>query len=583
MSRPRPTTLPHRGGHHRRRRGAPHRLPSSRTARRGGPADRHPGAARSASSCSPSTSTPVAHPRARRAVRGHRHRRKVTQAPWARRRRRARPFTLAVTDAAGRVLGTQDVTAATTGPSPRPCPARSPPVSPSAAAHRPGAARSTRRTTATPPPTPAPPASLSPRRDRGLRVENSFVSSVGWVKPGESYPSRIIVTNPTATRSPAPRSPSPPRAAPASPRPPAPARHRRRRRRSRHLDRARRRPPAAGPPTLVLEHRAAPLDGQLPTIVWRDLSTRGRPDRRAAQRRAVTSHGPKVIPPDEIYDTARYGDRPFPVVPVQYPDRAYQADHSGDQLEKVINDPDERARPSTSTRRCRSGSSSPRAPCPRPASPPPTSTTSPGFDFTRRRPRANTCTGADLRRLPVAGRGHPALPRADHRRRLQPARQHRLLRRRRQRLGGRSARSPASARCSTSTAAAARRQDRLRRRGDRRPGDRLLRLRHRQGRRRRLLHGRLRRLRRQRRLPARRLRGCDYTDAPVRQRLAALLLAGVLLHRPGHRACPASPPTTSSRTSRAGRSGTPTTAYQTMTTDDKGDASRCSSGSVPTT
>src|SRR5688572_24300655 len=32
----------------------------------------------------------------------------------------------------------------------------------------------------------------------GLEVENSFVSAVGWVKPGESYPSRIIVRNPTA-------------------------------------------------------------------------------------------------------------------------------------------------------------------------------------------------------------------------------------------------------------------------------------------------------------------------------------------------------------------------------------------------
>ena len=32
-----------------------------------------------------------------------------------------------------------------------------------------------------------------------------------------------------------------------------------------------------------------------------------------------------MIPPGEEYDTARYGDRPFPVVPVQYRDRAYNA------------------------------------------------------------------------------------------------------------------------------------------------------------------------------------------------------------------------------------------------------------------
>ena len=29
----------------------------------------------------------------------------------------------------------------------------------------------------------------------GLTVENSFVSSVGWVKPGDTYPSRILLTN----------------------------------------------------------------------------------------------------------------------------------------------------------------------------------------------------------------------------------------------------------------------------------------------------------------------------------------------------------------------------------------------------
>lgn len=37
----------------------------------------------------------------------------------------------------------------------------------------------------------------------GLAVENSFVSSVGWVKPGETYPSRILLTNSGTTRSPA--------------------------------------------------------------------------------------------------------------------------------------------------------------------------------------------------------------------------------------------------------------------------------------------------------------------------------------------------------------------------------------------
>ena len=36
------------------------------------------------------------------------------------------------------------------------------------------------------------------------------------------------------------------------------------------------------------------------------------------------SHGPKVIPPRETFDTARYGDRPFPVVPVDCFDRKHE-------------------------------------------------------------------------------------------------------------------------------------------------------------------------------------------------------------------------------------------------------------------
>ena len=179
----------------------------------------------------------------------------------------------------------------------------------------------------------------------GLAVENSFVSSVGWVKPGETYPSRILLTNSgttpvtgvsitvtaprgstiTAARTPGGTSASPVPAGGTEtlvwtvPLVPAgstesPARV-----------------------TLVLEHRADSL-AQEPTIVWRDLSTTAKVT-RASQSTSVTSHGPKVIPPSEVYDTARYGDRPFPIVPVQYTDRKYQDTHTGGQLEKIINDP----------------------------------------------------------------------------------------------------------------------------------------------------------------------------------------------------------------------------------------------------
>ena len=53
----------------------------------------------------------------------------------------------------------------------------------------------------------------------------------------------------------------------------------------------------------------------------------------------AASHGPKVIPPNGTYETARYGDRPFPVVPAAYRDRAQLPANSGEDLVTAINDP----------------------------------------------------------------------------------------------------------------------------------------------------------------------------------------------------------------------------------------------------
>ena len=171
-------------------------------------------------------------------------------------------------------------------------------------------------------------------RATGLRLENSFVSSVGWVKPGERYPSTLTVANPTRrTLSGASVSVTAPVGTSfvsAS----GPGTHRTAARSvTWQLPPVR----AGRSVRLVLEHRAAGTRA-LPTIVWRDLSTRA--TLRAAGRTSTsTSHGPKVIPPAERFDTARYGDRPFPVVPVQYVDRAYTPDHTGEQLEEIINSP----------------------------------------------------------------------------------------------------------------------------------------------------------------------------------------------------------------------------------------------------
>ena len=51
----------------------------------------------------------------------------------------------------------------------------------------------------------------------------------------------------------------------------------------------------------------------------------------------MQSHGPKVIPPTGGYETARYGDRPFPVVPVDYANIKHTA--SAADLDAAINDP----------------------------------------------------------------------------------------------------------------------------------------------------------------------------------------------------------------------------------------------------
>ena len=181
--------------------------------------------------------------------------------------------------------------------------------------------------------TPAPPtAALSTVTIGPLRVTNSFVSAVGWVKPGETYPSRI--SSPT----------------PALPTPRHRSRSWRRRGRPSSRQRANRDPrrdrpqlvwtgrsPANDSLMLVLESQADTTSVE-PTVVWRDLSTTATVT-VGGDSEALTSHGPKVIPPGAAYDTARYGDRPFPVVPVQYTDRAYVAEHDGDELDAVINDP----------------------------------------------------------------------------------------------------------------------------------------------------------------------------------------------------------------------------------------------------
>jgi immune inhibitor A len=176
----------------------------------------------------------------------------------------------------------------------------------------------------------------------GLELVNDFTSSRGWVKPGDTYPFRVVlrnyssseVTGATVTLPPVDgmrftevRGPAGDTAAingagviewesdvPAATDPALP-----------------------GTTTLVVEGRAKSTSED-PKVVWRNLSTTATLASSAGGATS-TSHGPKVIPPDDIYATARYGDRPFPVVPVDYVDRGHTAGHDGEALAKKINDP----------------------------------------------------------------------------------------------------------------------------------------------------------------------------------------------------------------------------------------------------
>ena len=168
--------------------------------------------------------------------------------------------------------------------------------------------------------------------DGPVQIETRFVSSTGWVRPGEAYPFRVLVTN----SGPAVAETTITVAAPDgaalldADRPeavvaadvltwttPVPAGT---------VD-------APSVTALVVQAQAKTAD-QDPQIVWKDLSA-------TATNGDVTStsHGPKVIPDDPTYETARYGDRPFPVVPVAYTDRAPV--EASEDLDRKINDPAE--------------------------------------------------------------------------------------------------------------------------------------------------------------------------------------------------------------------------------------------------
>jgi M6 family metalloprotease-like protein len=316
-------------------------------------------------------------------------------------------FTLAVTDAEGSVLGTQQVTADDDGSFATTVPGTLTDSLPVGEETLQLAVRALDASYGAFEAAEAGAAPVAVRgRAKGLKIKNSFVSSVGWVKPGQKYPSRIIVTNPTTRRVAgavvtvrAPlgttfKSAVGPGARQVKPR----------------LITWRLRP--VGPKrtaTLVIESRAAGLK-TLPTLVWRDLSTKAQLTSKK-RRTTVTSHGPKVIPPAEVYDTARYGDRPFPVVPVQYSDRSYVAGHSGGDLAAVINSPKLKGSTFNLFQEMSLGQLYPNGTVPSAGIATADFDYGPGFDFQNTDPATvNTCTGVTFADSPIPAEGTPLYP-----------------------------------------------------------------------------------------------------------------------------------------------------------------------------
>lgn len=182
-----------------------------------------------------------------------------------------------------------------------------------------------------------------------LQLRASYVSSVGWVKPGDTFPFRIFVTNAmdrdatgVSVTIDAPPSVTYLDATPLASDESATVE-------SGSISWDLGTVPAAtsaGPVvrTLVVTARAATLSDD-PEVVWKDLSSHATLTYDGGPGDITSStHGPKVIPPAGGFETARYGDKPFPIVPVEYVDLERQSndqwDNDAEKLDTVVNSPE---------------------------------------------------------------------------------------------------------------------------------------------------------------------------------------------------------------------------------------------------
>ena len=171
-----------------------------------------------------------------------------------------------------------------------------------------------------------------------VALDNSFVTSVGWVKPGDTYPWRVFVRNPTAAalanaqvviQAPLTGT-SFTQATPLAGAGIASVS-------SSTITWTIGTVPSGGTVTLVAEGIAHTV-AQDPMIVWKDISNTATLTYDGAPAPLVdATHGPKVIPPLATYNTARFGDRPYVVVPVDYTDRKHDPANTGELLENKLN------------------------------------------------------------------------------------------------------------------------------------------------------------------------------------------------------------------------------------------------------
>ena len=230
-----------------------------------------------------------------------------------------------------------------------------------------------------------------------LVLENAFVSSVGWVKPGERLAFSVRWSNPKATP-----------------------------RRRRHRDRAgARRYDAVATPAWDRRHdpgRGRGRPRRRPQVFEAKADTPGRTPRSSGRtsrppRRSATGADrptqprPQGHPADGDFETARYGDRPFPVVPVDYTDRAHEAGPTGERSGDKINDPGVAGSTFNLYQEMSYGQLFPHGTCPRPGSPPRPGATARLPVHAERALEPDTCHGATF--ADAAGRRLRALARAD--------------------------------------------------------------------------------------------------------------------------------------------------------------------------